>query len=151
MPSQYGPCHHRGPNSAANDLIVSANERELLLMQLAANLEAVISQRLARTLSGDGRVPIVEVLRTVTVVRKVIREGRAGELPQTIGNRESGIQLFDQHLSKRYHGKIIRGREALRLATNPEDVSMGMHGITSGDTSSGLVGRRPRWVMTNTQ
>lgn len=114
-------------------------ERELLLMQLASNLEAVISQRLARTLDNKGRVPVVEIMRSTPVVKKLIMEGRTESLSQAIANRDSGMQLFDQHLSDLYKSKQISGTEAMRLATNPEAVSLAMRGITSEDTSSGLV------------
>ncbi|MEM6854436.1 MAG: PilT/PilU family type 4a pilus ATPase [Planctomycetota bacterium] len=101
-------------------------ERDLLLVQLATNLEAVISQRLARTVDGKGRVPVVEVLRSNSSVRKFILEGRAVELNDIIENRENGMQTFDQHLLELYTAKTISGTEALRLATNPEAVSLGM-------------------------
>ena len=34
----------------------------------------------------------------------------------------------------------ISGTEALRLATNPDAVALAMRGISSGDTSAGLIG-----------
>lgn len=101
-------------------------ERDLLLAQLATNLEAVISQRLARTVDGKGRVPVLEVLRSNSAVRKFIHEGRAADLNEIIENRENGMQSFDQHLLELYIAKTISGTEALRLASNPEAVSMGM-------------------------
>ncbi|MBB6429356.1 type IV pilus twitching motility protein PilT [Algisphaera agarilytica] len=101
-------------------------ERDLLLVQLATNLEAVISQRLARTVDGKGRVPVVEVLRSNSAVRKFIHEGRAADLNEIIEHRENGMQTFDQHLLELYTAKTISGTEALRLASNPEAVSMGM-------------------------
>ncbi len=116
-----------------------AQERELLMMQLASNLEAVVSQRLARTLEGDGRVPVVEILRDSPVVRKLLEEGRVDSLPQAMANGENGMQLFDQHLGQLYTDKVIKGREALRLADNPEAVSMAMRGMSTRDTSAGLV------------
>jgi twitching motility protein PilT len=115
------------------------DERDLLLTQLSANLEAVISQRLARTRDGKGRVPVVEVLRSSPIVRKMIAENRPTALPQAIANQELGMQLFDQHLAALYRDKVINGTEALRLATNPEAVALAMRGITSGDTAHGLV------------
>ena len=116
-----------------------ANEKEILLLQLAANLEAVISQRLAKRRDG-GRIPVVEIMRNTPVVRKAILEGDASRLPQAIANRDQGMQLFDQHLADLYNEKIIRGSEALRLASNPESVAMAMRGISSADMGAGLVG-----------
>lgn len=100
----------------------------------------MISQRLARTREGDGRVPVVEILRDSPVIKKMIGEGRVDALPQAIANRENGMQLFDQHLAELYNAKVIRGREALRLASNPEAVSLSLKGISTSDTGAGLVG-----------
>jgi len=47
--------------------------------------------------------------------------------------------LFDQHLADLYKSDRISGTEALRLATNPEAVAMLMRGMSTLDTSSGLV------------
>lgn len=115
-----------------------AEERELLLTQLSTNLSAVISQRLAKRCAG-GRIPVLEIMRDTPVVRKLILETRISGLPAVIANRDSGMQLFDQHLVDLYKAEQIRGTEALRLATNPDAVALGMKGITSGDTGAGLV------------
>lgn len=115
------------------------NEHQLLLQQLAMNLEAVISMRLALKSEGGGRVPAVEILRSIPIFRKLLLEGKLDVIPQTIATRERGMQLFDQALAELYHKKKIAGREALRLATNAEAVALAMRGITTRDTSGGLV------------
>jgi twitching motility protein PilT len=114
-------------------------ERDLLLLQLETNLEAVISQRLAKSRQG-GRLPVVEIMRATPMVRKLIGEGRTEKLPLAIANRDAGMQLFDQHLAELYNSQQISGTEALRLASNPEAVAAAMRGITRGETSGGLVG-----------
>jgi len=115
------------------------NEHELLLTQLAMNLDAVISLRLARRKDGPGRIPAVEVLRAIPIFRKIIMEGKLDLIQSTISTRERGMQLFDQALADLYKRNLIAGREALRLATNPEAVALAMRGITTRDTQSGLV------------
>ena len=137
----YSTVHTSNASQTVQRLIAlfPPEERDLLLMQLSANLEAVISQRLARKIDGKGRVPVVEILRDSPVVRKLIAEGRADSLPQAIANRDNGMQLFDQHLAELYTANQIQGREALRLATNPEAVSLAMRGISGGDMAGGLV------------
>lgn len=114
-------------------------ERDLLVIQLAANLEAVISQRLARTADGKDRVPVLEILTSTPVVRKILREADPNSLPKAMANRENGMQLFDQHLSWLWQAEVISGTEALRLATNPEAVGMVMRGLSTSDLGSGLV------------
>jgi len=103
-------------------------EHKLLLAQLAGNMEAILSQRLLVTHAG-GRRPAVEVLRGTPVTEKLIVENRLPELQAHIETCESGMQTFDQHLLKMYQAELISGTEALRWATNPESLSMGMRGI----------------------
>jgi twitching motility protein PilT len=115
-------------------------ERELLQTELATNLAAVVSQRLAVAKQKEkGRIPVLEVMRNTAVVSKAIHEGRITSLPQAIANREIGMQLFDQHLADLYKSDQISGTEALRLATNPEAVALSMRGMSTLDTGSGLV------------
>ena len=115
-------------------------ERELLVIQLAANLEAVISQRLAKTHDGKNRIPVVEVLRSTPVVRKILLEGDPRSLPKAMANGDSGMQLFDQHLAKLWKAEIISGTESLRLASNPEALAMIMRGLSTRDLAASLVG-----------
>ena len=115
-------------------------ERELLMMQLSANLEAVISQRLARTVNKKGRVPVVEIMRSTPVIRKVLEKGEPNLLPKAIANQEQGMQLFDQHLAWLWRAEVISGTEALRLASNPEALAMIMRGLSTRDLATSLVG-----------
>jgi twitching motility protein PilT len=108
--------------------MVPPEERSIATSQLAGALQAVISQRLAVTRDGNRR-PAMEVLRGGPVTSKFIQENRLGELSDYIGTREIGMQRFDQHLIDLYNQKIISGTEALRLATNPEAVALGLRGI----------------------
>ncbi|HMN95311.1 MAG TPA: PilT/PilU family type 4a pilus ATPase [Phycisphaerales bacterium] len=116
------------------------DERDLLLMQLAGNIEAVISQRLAKTTDGADRIPVVEIMRSTPVTRKMIREGTPKLLPQAIANGDAGMQLFDQHLAKLWQMEMISGTEALRLSTNPEAVAMIMKGLSTRDLAASLLG-----------
>jgi len=115
------------------------NEHDLLLTQLASNLESVISQRLAVTADGKGRVPAVEILRNTPIVKKLILEQRLTTLPQIISNREGGMQLFDQHLVDLHRAKRISGTEAMRLASNAEALSLALRGVTSIDMGASIV------------
>ena len=105
-------------------------EHKLLLSQLAGSIEAILSQRLVRTVDGARR-PAVEILRGSPVTNKFILEGRIGELHDYIRTGESGMQSFDQHLLKMYRADLVSGTEALRWASNPEALSMSMRGIKS--------------------
>jgi twitching motility protein PilT len=109
--------------------LIPPEERSIATSQLASSLQAVISQRLAVTRDGKGRVAAMEILRGGPVTSQYILENRLGELNDYIGTRETGMQRFDQHLLDLYHQKTISGTEALRLASNPEAVALGMRGI----------------------
>lgn len=115
------------------------DERDLLRMQLAVNLEAVVSQRLAKTRDGKTRLPVIEIMRSTPVVRKIIAEQETTLLSQAIANQDAGMQLFDQHLAKLYKAESISGTEALRLATNPEALAMMMRGLSTKDLQTSLV------------
>jgi len=108
--------------------MVRPEERKIATSQLAGSLEAVISQRLAVTREGNRR-PAMEILRGGPVTSKYILDNRLSDLADYIGNREGGMQRFDQHLLDLYHQKVISGTEAMRLATNTEAVALGMRGI----------------------
>ena len=109
--------------------MVPPEERKIATSQLAGSLEAVISQRLAATLDGSRR-PAMEILRGGPVTSKYIMENRLGELSDYISSREGGMQRFDQHLLDLYKQKVVSGTEAMRLATNPEAVALGLRGIS---------------------
>jgi twitching motility protein PilT len=103
-------------------------EQKISLSQLAGSIEAVISQRLAVSREG-GRRPAVEILRGGPVTSRYILENRLGDLADYVATGESGMQTFDTHLLSMYHDGVISGTEAMRLATSPEALAMGMRGI----------------------
>jgi twitching motility protein PilT len=116
-------------------------EHKLLLTQLAANLEAIISQQLIICRDGVRR-PACEILRGGPVPTKYIMEGRALELADYMKNAGDGQQTFDQDLLSMFRRELITTAEAMRHASNPENLAMTLRGI--GGTGLGHRGRRPR-------
>src|SRR5438477_13022042 len=110
-------------------------EHKLLLTQLAGNLEAIISQRLVICRDGSRR-PATEILRGGPVPTKYILEGRALELGDFIKTAGNGQQTFDQDLLNLYRSELISHGEALRNATNREQLTMMLRGISSGKTTN---------------
>lgn len=104
-------------------------EHDLLLSQLAGSVEAIISQRLL-ALAAGGRRPAVEILRGGPVTEKFIMESKLRELKEYMETGEAGMQTFDQHILKIYQEGLISGTEAMRSASSPEALAMGMRGIT---------------------
>ena len=119
-------------------------EHKLLLTQLAGNLEAIISQRLVICRDGTRR-PAVEVLRGGPVPTKYILEGRALELGDYIKSAGNGQQTFDQDLLALHRQELISTAEALHNATNREQLTMALRGISSksGDATPGAAHARP--------
>jgi Tfp pilus assembly pilus retraction ATPase PilT len=94
---------------------------ESVTAQIAATLEGVIVQRLARTRDGQLRAA-VEIMRGGANTSKAIREGRFKDISYFIEGRQAGMQTLDQHLVELQQAGIISGTEALRLAANTEAV-----------------------------
>jgi twitching motility protein PilT len=96
--------------------------RETAESQLAAALEGVVAQRLAKTRDGKLR-PAVEILRGGPAISKAIRENRLKDLAYFVEGRQGGMQSLDQHLVELQHAGVISGTETMRLAGNPEAVA----------------------------
>ena len=110
------------------------NQKELQQTQLGLNLVAVLCQRLAKRREGKGRIPVVEIMMATPIVRKYILDGEFEKLKGAVGNRESGSQSFDQHLTELFQKQIIDVNEAKRLASNVDALTLAMRGISNSDT-----------------
>ena len=110
------------------------NQKELQQTQLGLNLNAVICQRLAKKRDGKGRIPVVEIMMATPIVRKYILDGEFDKLKGCVGNRESGSQSFDQHLTELFQKQIIDVNEAKRLASNVDALNLALRGISNSDT-----------------
>ena len=102
------------------------DQKELQQTQLGLNLVAVLTQRLARRRDGKGRVPVVEIMFATPLVRKYILDGEFEKLKACVGNRESGSQSFDQHLTELFTKQIIDVSEAKRLASNVDALNLAL-------------------------
>ena len=105
-------------------------EREQARFQLAANLVAIVCQRLLRRADGKGLVPAVEMMLGTPTVRKLIRESRFEKLPDAIQDgRDEGMQTFNQHLVKMVKASLVTEEVALANSSNPEALKMNLKGI----------------------
>jgi len=100
-------------------------EGEAAVARLAVALEGVIAQRLASTRDGKLRAA-VEVLRGGPVASRSIQENRLQDLSYLMEGRQGGMQSLDQHLIELHQSGTISGTEAMRLASNPEAVGVGL-------------------------
>ncbi len=104
-------------------------EQDQLRMSLAANLQAVICQRLVPARSG-GMVPAVEILFNTPTVHKLISRNQVEMLHAAIetGN-EDGMQTFDQSIYRMLKERIITEKDAFEHASQPEQLRMNLQGI----------------------
>ena len=102
-------------------------------MQLSLVLKGVISMRLLVMKGGAGRIPACEIMLSTPTIRKIIYEGRTGDLHDAIKKGGVfGMQTFNQALIKLLRaGKTTRD-EALKYADNVEELELEMRGIYLG-------------------
>ncbi len=103
-------------------------------IQLASVLKAVISMRLLPRADGNGRVPAVEVMITTPFIRDcIINKEKTHLIREAIkqGVSQYGMQTFDQSLYKLYEAKLITLEEALKWASNPDELKLKIMGIQS--------------------
>ncbi len=103
-------------------------------IQLASVLKAVISMRLLPRADGNGRVPAVEVMITTPFIRDcIINKEKTHLIREAIkqGVSQYGMQTFDQSLFKLYESKLITLEEALKWASNPDELKLKVMGIQS--------------------
>jgi twitching motility protein PilT len=93
---------------------------------LAGTLKGVISQRLARTADGAGRVAVCEVLKATARIKDMVMDPElTGMLPEAIAEGAYyGMQTFDQALLGHLQGGRISMEEAMTMATSPHDFKL---------------------------
>jgi twitching motility protein PilT len=90
--------------------------------QLSTCLQGVVTQALAPTKDGNGRVVICELMIATAAIRSLIREGKTHQIPSFLqASGEAGMISFDQHLADRYAEDLISKATALELAHDPDE------------------------------
>ncbi len=103
-------------------------------LQLSSVIKGIVSQRLVPRADGEGRVPAVEVMVGTARTKELIdNKDKTKEIRDAIqqGYVSYGMQTFDQSLMSLLKQELITLEEALRQATNPEDLKLKMSGISS--------------------
>jgi twitching motility protein PilT len=110
------------------------HQHRQIRIQLASVLKGVISQRLIQRADKKGRVPAVEVMINTALIREcIIDKDRTKEIRDVIGKGYTtyGMQTFDQSLLSLYTKGLITYEEAMRNATNPDDLALRIKGVAS--------------------
>ena len=95
-----------------------------VLMNLALNLKAVVSQRLVVGVDGR-RMPAAEVLINTPMIRDLLRRGQVHEMKIAMEESlEDGMQSFDQCLFRLYKEGKIEMEEALKAADSRDGLAL---------------------------
>jgi twitching motility protein PilU len=107
--------------------------RPALLLDLAAALAAVVSQRLVRTKTGL-RAVAVEVLLNTRHIAELIEKGEIGEIKEALEKSMSpGSQTFEQALFKLFMDGKITQEEALTNADSATNMLWLINQATAGE------------------
>src|SRR5437764_10593312 len=103
----------------------SEDRRRQLLMDLSANLRAIVSQRLVRREDGQGRSAAIEILLNTPTIAERIFEGAFHEIKTIMSrSRELGMCTFDAALFDLYDAGFISFDEALRNADSTNELRL---------------------------
>lgn len=98
------------------------HQQSQIRSQLSNCLQGVVTQSLAPTSDGKGRVAVCEVMVVTSAIRNLIREGKVHQIPTFLqSSSEVGMISFDQHLAQRYGAQLISKQVALELAHDPNE------------------------------
>ena len=101
--------------------VFPSGQKDQIRSMLSESLEAVIAQKLLPKKSGDGRVPVSEILMVNSAVRNLIREDKIYQIPSIIqSGGQEGMQSLDQDLQRLVSQGIINKEDAKYVADNPE-------------------------------
>jgi twitching motility protein PilU len=99
--------------------------RAQLLMDLSANLRAIVAQRLVRREGGEGRAAAIEILLNTPTIAERILKGDLTELKGIMTrSRELGMRTFDWALFELYNAGLIGFDEALRNADSANELRL---------------------------
>jgi twitching motility protein PilU len=122
-----GTLHANSANQTIERIInfFSEERRNQLLMDLSANLRAIVSQRLVRREDGNGRSAAIEILlNTPTIADKII-QGQLHEIKAIMDkSREIGMRTFDWALFELYNDGLISFDEAIRNADSANELRL---------------------------
>ncbi len=114
-----GTLHANNANQTMDRIInfFPEERRNQLLMDLSANLRAIVSQRLVRTEDGKGRKAAIEILMNTPTIGEMILKGNFHSIKEIMHkSRELGMCTFDQALYELYNKGHISYDEAIRNA-----------------------------------
>jgi twitching motility protein PilU len=122
-----GTLHANSTNQTLDRIInfFPEERRNQLLMDLSANLRALVSQRLVRTEDGKGRRAAIEILINTPTIADRIFKGEFNEIKGIMEkSRELGMRTFDWSLFQLYNEGHIAYEEAIRNADSANELRL---------------------------
>ena len=103
--------------------VFPAHQQEQVRVQLAATVQAVVTQQLVPTRDRAGRVPAVEVMIATPAIRNLIREGKIHQITTAMqSGGKHGMVTMDQSLAELVRKHIITYEMAAERCKNLEDL-----------------------------
>ncbi len=99
------------------------HQQQQIRIQLAAVLQAVVSQQLVPTMDNKGRVAAFEILHINQAVRNLIREQKTHQILSIMQtNKRMGMQTMDDALLDLMRTNMITKEQALIFASDPGSI-----------------------------
>jgi twitching motility protein PilU len=122
-----GTLHANSANQTIDRIVnfFPDERRRQLLMDLSANLRAIVSQRLIRTQGGHGRRAAMEILINTPTIADKIFKGEFQDIKAMMAkSRELGMRTFDWSLFELYDAGEISYEEAIRNADSANELRL---------------------------
>ncbi len=130
----FGTIHAGSAATTINRILdlFPPDKHRAIRQALANNLRAVVAQKLVKGLKKP-RVPTNEIMIVNPIIKKLISEGRDGEILDMIRKcAQEGMVDFTENLRQLVERKEIDQETALTVAPNPEQLKMAFKGIKLG-------------------
>ncbi|PVZ67785.1 PilT/PilU family type 4a pilus ATPase [Pelagibaculum spongiae] len=139
---------HANNSNQAIDRIINffpEERRQQLIMDLAMNLKAFISQRLIKTVDGKRCAAVEVLLGTATIREKILNQEFTGIKAIMEKSEPLGMQTFDSALFKLYKQGLIDFDQAIKNSDSPNNLRLKIKlasenaGIPSDESAMSLV------------
>jgi twitching motility protein PilT len=112
------------------------NEEKVIRTRLAQTFRYIVSQRLIPRADNNGRVAVVEILKSSPRTREYIEEGESegkSLLDAMRDGKLDGMQDFDGVIKDMIERKIVTLEDGLAFATNQNNLLLELKGLSSSE------------------
>ncbi len=103
--------------------VFSPEQQNQIRMQVASNIQGVVSQTLLPRAQGRGRIAAFELLVPTPAIRNLIRDGKTHQLPSIMQtSKNTGMITLEQSLAALVKKRIVTKEAAYAKAVDPEQL-----------------------------